>query len=150
MAKRTRSATKRASSTAPNTSSGTPTADMLEKRVVAFAEQLGQIAGTVHAKTAGLMDGATVKKELARVRDGAADLLQRLTAGGQDVAEKKPAAGSATRRSRGRSGGTVDAPGKKRRPPTPTHPGANPAGSQAAKMRSAKTMIKTPRRRGHG
>lgn len=150
MAKRTRSATKRTSSTARNTSSGTPTADMLEKRVVAFAEQLGRIAGTVHAKTAGWMDGDTLKTELARVRDGAADLLQRFTAGGQDVAEKKPAARSPTRRSRGRSGGTVDAPGKKRRPPTPTDPDANQAGSQAAKMRAAKTMIKTPRRRGRG
>ena len=150
MAKRTHSAIKRTSSTAPNTSSDTPTADMLEKRMVAFAEQLGRIAGTVHAKTAGLMDGDTLKKELARVRDGATDLLQRLTAGGQDVGEKKPAAGSAARRSRKRSGGTVEAPGKKHRPPTPTEPGANQAGSQAAKMRSAKTMIKTPRRRGRG
>jgi hypothetical protein len=57
MTKRTRSATKRTSIPKPNTSSATPTADMLEKRVVAFAEQLGRIAGTVHAKTAGLMDG---------------------------------------------------------------------------------------------
>jgi hypothetical protein len=150
MTKRTRSATKRTSIPKPNTSSATPTADMLEKRVVAFAEQLGRIAGTVHAKTAGLMDGDTLKKELARVRDGAADLLHRLTPGGQDVAANKPAAGSATRRSRGRSGGTVDAPGKKRRPPTPTDPGAKRAGSQAAKMRAAKTMIKTSRRRGRG
>jgi hypothetical protein len=123
---------------------------MLEKRVVALAEQLGRIAGTVHAKTAGLMDGDALKKELARVRDSAADLLQRLTAGLQDVAKNKPPAGSATRRSRGRSGGIVDAPGKKRRPPTPTDPGANRADSQAAKMRAAKTMVKTPRRRGRG
>jgi hypothetical protein len=123
---------------------------MLEKRVVAFAEQLGRIAGTVHAKTAGLMDGATVKKELARVRDGAADLLQRLTADAQDVAENRPAAGAATRRSRGRSGGIVDAPGKKRRAPTPAGSGATRAKSQTAKMRAAKTMVKTPRRRGRG
>ena len=146
MTKRTRTATRRTSSTA----SETPTAGMLEKRVVAFAEQLGRIAGTVHAKTAGLMDGATVKKELARVRDGTADLLQRLTADAQDVAENRPTAGAATRRSRGRSGGIVDAPGKKHRPPTPTDPGANRADSQAAKMRAAKTMVKTPRRRGRG
>ena len=86
MAKRTHSASKRNSSTAPSTS-GTPTADVLEKQVVAFAEQLGRIAGTVHAKTAGWMDGDALKKELARVRDGAADLLQRLTADAQDVAE---------------------------------------------------------------
>ena len=149
MAKRTHSASKRNSSTAPSTS-GTPTADVLEKQVVAFAEQLGRIAGTVHAKTAGWMDGDALKKELARVRDGAADLLQRLTADVQDVAENRPAAGAATRRSRGRSGGIVDAPGKKHRPPTPTDPGANRADSQAAKMRAAKTMVKTPRRRGRG
>ena len=149
MAKRTHSASKRNSSTAPSTS-GTPTADVLEKQVVAFAEQLGRIAGTVHAKTAGWMDGDALKKELARVRDGAADLLQRLTADAQDVAENRPAAGAATRRSRGRSGGIVDAPGKKHRPPTPTDPGANRADSQAAKMRAAKTMVKTSRHRGRG
>ena len=149
MAKRIHSATGRTSSTAPDTSSSTPTADMLENRVVAFAEQLGRIAGTVHAKAEGWMDGDALKKELARVRDGAADLLQRLTADTQDVAENRPAAGS-TRRSRGRSGGTVDAPGKKRRPPTPADPSANRAGSQAAKMRDAKTMVKTSRRRGRG
>ena len=150
MAKRTHSATKRNSSTAPSTTSGTPTADVLEKQVVAFAEQLGRIAGTVHAKTAGWMDGDALKKELARVRDGAADLLQRLTADPQDVAKNKRAAASATRRSRGRSGGIVDAPGKKRRAPTPAGSGATRAKSQTAKMRAAKTMVKTPRRRGRG
>jgi hypothetical protein len=147
MTKRTGSATRRTSNKAANPSPETPTADMLEKRVVAFAEQLGRIAGTVHAKTAGLMDGDALKKELARVRDGAADLLQRLTTG---APENKPAAGSATRRSRGRSGGIVDAPGKKRRPPTPAGPGATRAQSQAAKIRAAKTMVKTQRRRGRG
>jgi len=124
--------------------------DALGERVLAFAEQLGRIAGTVQAKSAGWMDGDALKKELARVRDGAADLLQRLTADAQDVAENRPTAGAATRRSRGRSGGIVDAPGKKHRPPTPTDPGANRADSQAAKMRAAKTMVKTPRRRGRG
>jgi hypothetical protein len=150
MTKRTHSATRRNSSTAPSTSSGTPTADVLEQRVVAFAEQLGRIAGTVHGKAAGWMDGDALKKELARVRDGAADLLQRLTADAQDVAENRPTAGAAIKRSRGRSGGIVDAPGKKRRPPTPTDPGANRGDSQAAKMRAAKTMVKTLRRRGRG
>ena len=116
--------------------------------MVAFAEQLGRIAGTVHAKAAGWMDGDALQNELARVRDGAADLLQRLTANAQQGAKNRPTA--ATRRSRGRSGGIVDAPGKKRRPPTPTDPGANRADSQAAKMRAAKTMVKTRRRRGRG
>jgi len=150
MTRGTHSATRRNSNTAPNTSSGTPTADVLEERMVAFAEQLGRIAGTVHAKAAGWMDGDELKKELARVRDGAADLLQRLTPDAPAVAENRSTAGAAPRRSRARSGGIVDAPGKKHRPPTPTDPSANRAGSQAAKMRAAKTMAKTPRRRGRG
>jgi hypothetical protein len=115
--------------------------------VLAFAEQLGRIAGTVQAKTAGWMDGDTLKKELARVRDGAVDLLQHLTADAPPVAENRPTAGAVIRRSRGRSGGIVDARGKKHRSPTPTNPGANRADSQAAKMRAAKTMVKTPRHR---
>jgi hypothetical protein len=43
-----------------------------------------------------------------------------------------------------------DAPGKKHRPPMPTDPGANRVDSQSAKMRDAKTMVKTFRRRGRG
>jgi hypothetical protein len=53
-------------------------------------------------------------------------------------------------KARRRSGGVVDAPGKKHRKPTPTDPSANIADSQAAKMRTAKTMVKTNRRRGRG
>jgi hypothetical protein len=122
--------------------------DGLEERVLAFAEQLGRIAGTVQAKTAGWMDGDALKKELARVRDGAAELLQQLTADAPPTAASRPTA--APSRSRGRSGGIVDAPGKKHRPPMPTDPGATRVDSQAAKMRAAKTMVKTSRRRGRG
>ena len=150
MTRHNHSAPRRNSNTAPNTSSGTPTADVLEERVVAFAEHLGRIAGTVQAKAAGWMDGDALKKELARVRDGAADLLQRLTPDTPAVAENRPTGGAARRPSRARSGGIVDAPGKKHRSPMPTDPGANRADSQAAKMRAAKTMVKTPRRRGRG
>ena len=149
MTKRSPKANPRDSSPAPATSAGTPRADGLEERVLAFAEQLGRIAGTVQAKTAGWIDGDALKKELARVRDGATDLLQQLT-DASPVPATKPTAAPAPRRSRGRSGGIVDAPGKKHRPPLPTDPGANRAGSQAAKMRAAKTMVKTFRRRGRG
>jgi len=125
--------------------------DGLEERVLAFAEQLGRIAGTVQAKTAGWMDGDALKNELASVRDGAADLLQQLTAAVPHVvAVSTPTGAAPPRRSRGRSGGIVDAPGKKHRPPTPTDPAAKRAASQAAKLRAAKTMVKTPRRRGRG
>ena len=96
------------------------------------------------------MDGDALKKELARVRDGEADLLQRLTPDAPAVVENSPTAVVAPRRSRARSGGMVDAPGKKHRPPMPTDPVANRANNQAKKMRAAKTIVKTPRRRGRG
>ena len=150
MMRRSPSLTQRDSSTASTTSPGTPKVDGLEERVLAFAEQLGRISSAVQAKTAGWMDGDTLKKELARVRDGAADLLRQLTADAPPVAENRPTGGAAVGSSRGRSGGIVDAPGKKHRAPMPTDPGANRADSQAAKMRAAKTMVKTSRHRGRG
>src|SRR6185436_1719840 len=91
MTRRTPSTTQRRNwSAAPNPSSGTPRVDGLEERVLAFAEQLGRIAGTVQAKTAGWMDGDALKKDLARVRDGAADLLHQLTADAPPVAVSRP------------------------------------------------------------
>ena len=148
MTRRSPSATQRNSSIAPTTSPGTPSVDRLEERVLAFAAELGRIAGTVQAKTAGWMDRDTLKKEFAHVRDGAADLLHQFRPDAPAVAENRPTAGAAIARSRGRSGRIVDAPGKKHRPPLPTDPGANRADSQAGKMRAAKTMVKTSRHRG--
>ena len=130
--------------------SGATTADAMEQRVVAFAEQLGRIAGTVQAKAEGWMDRGTLNKQIASVRDGAADLLKQLAGRATKASKKQPAAAAARRRNKGRSGGVVDAPGKKHRKPMPTDPGANIADSQAAKMRTAKTMVKTNRRRGRG
>jgi hypothetical protein len=118
--------------------------------VLAIAEQLGQIAGTVQAKTAGWMDRDALKQELARVRDGAADLLQQLTGDATAVAKRSPTSTAALRTNKGRSGGAVDAPGKKHRSRLPSDPDASHLDSQAAKMRAAKTMVKTNRRRGRG
>jgi hypothetical protein len=129
--------------------SGATTANAVEQRVVEFAEQLGRIAGTVQAKAEGWMDRETLTEQIASVRDGAADLLKQLAAGATMVS-KKPVAAAARRGNKGRSGGRVDAPGKKHREPMPTDPGARMADSQAAKMRTAKAMQKTNRRRGRG
>jgi hypothetical protein len=147
--------TKRTQRTRPNssavqtTSSGAATDSALEQRVLAFAEQLGRIAGTVQAKTSRWMNDDTLKDELARVRDGAADLLTQLTGGGTAVAQK-PVAAAAVPGPRKRSGGVVDAPGKKHRSRMPSDPDESHVRSQAAKMRAAKTMVKTNRRRGRG
>jgi hypothetical protein len=65
-------------------------------------------------------------------------------------ASKSEPAAAADERYQGRSGGVVDAPGKKHRKPLPADPGATIVHEQAAKMRTAKTMVKTNRRRGRG
>ena len=70
--------------------------------------------------------------------------------GATDVSSATTAASAAPGVAKGRSGGVVDAPGKKHRKPMPADPGANIVDSQAAKLRMAKTMVKTNRRRGRG
>ena len=117
---------------------------------MAFAEQLGRMAGTIQTRAEGWMDRETLNRQIAGVRDGAADLLEQLAGGAMKASKKKPAAAAARGGNKGRSGGVVDAPGKKHRKPPPTDPGANIADSQAAKMWTAKTMVKTNRRRGRG
>jgi hypothetical protein len=126
------------------------TTDAIEPRVVAFAEELGRIAGTFQATAEGWLDRETLKKQIASVRDGAADLLKQLAGGATKALKKTPAVATVRGGTKDRSGGMVDAPGKKHRKPMPTVPGAGSADSQAAKMRTAKTMIKTTRRRGRG
>jgi len=84
------------------------------------------------------------------VRDGAADLLQQLAADAPAVAEnqtdcrgsnqKKPRTQWRHRRRTWEETSSAHA----------DRSGASRADRQAAKMRAAKTMIKTPRRRGRG
>ncbi len=68
--------TTRTKSGAPDLS-GATTADAMEQRVMAFAEQLGRIVGTFQARAEGWMDREMLKKQIAGVRDGAADLLEQ-------------------------------------------------------------------------
>ena len=129
---------------------GAMTADSLEQRVLAFAEQLGRMAGTIQGKAEGLLDSEALNEHIATVRDGAAHLLNQLAGSAPKGPSKKAAAATARGRNTGRSGGVVDAPGKKHRRPAPAGPSAKLADSQASKMRTAKTMVKTNRHRGRG
>jgi len=93
------------------------TSDLVEQKVVAFAEQLGLLVGTVQAKAEGWLDRKTLSQELGRIRDSAAELFDQVNRGGtllQKTAAKQTAT-SATRPSRG----PVDAPGKRHRKPLP-------------------------------
>jgi hypothetical protein len=130
--------------------------------VLAFAEQLGRMIGIIQVKAEGWMDRATLNPQIARVRDGATELLEHLadavttaatTASQKSSKMNSPAAahartGTARSATKGRSGGAVDAPGKKRRKRAAADPDATIAASQAAKVRAAKPMEKTTKRRG--
>ena len=70
------------------TASGAKAADAMEQRLVAFAEQLGRMAGTFQAKADGWMDRETLNRQIASVRDGAADLLEQLAGGAKKAAKK--------------------------------------------------------------
>ena len=145
MAKRdnqTKQAKRGTTATSTPESAGNP----MEQRLAAFAEQLGWMAGTIHAKAEGWMDGDTLSKQIASVRDGAAQLLDQLRDRTTKATKKQSAATATRRENKGRSGGVVDAPGKKHRKPPAA--GAKLANSQAAKLRTAKTT--TNRRRGRG
>jgi hypothetical protein len=149
MAKRDNGATQKSGGTATDASAAT-TADVIEQRVLAFAEQVGRIAGTFQAKAEGWMDRETLSTQVASLRDAAADLLEQLAGGATKASKKKPAASTVRGETTRRSGGVIDAPGKKHRKPMPSDPDASMVDSQAAKMRTAKTMTKTNRRRGRG
>jgi hypothetical protein len=176
---------------AAGTTSGSGSA---EDRVIALAEQLGRIVGTVQAKAGGLLDRDTLMQQISQVRDGATHLLEHLGVGGDQAetgstgadrqeapeaaspgrntggqdgkrsrqqnsraaagggrqkasAEAPGGAGRQNNRptTRGRSGGVVDAPGKKHRKPVPNEIRANAADTgRLAKMK----MVNASRRRG--
>src|SRR6188474_579313 len=169
--------------------------DSMENRMLAFAEQLGRIVGTVQAKAEGWLDRDALSAQISTVRDSASELLNQLggavskqaaasrtasrtrpgtaaesTKGGAKgkaaakpktsakgrVASKARAsatsgAAAAKGAGKGRSGGVVDAPGKKHRKPTPSESGAtgNPRGEGAriAKLKTA-TRNRIQQRRG--
>lgn len=113
---------------AKNTQTKVATADTVESKVVALAEQLGWFLGTVKGKADGLLANESVRQEVARIRDGAAELMEFVNRAG---ASAKQAAAGASRTARNAAGpqpvvavpkpsrGAVDAPGKRHRKPPP-------------------------------
>src|SRR4051794_17487811 len=177
--------------TAPPADAGTTT-DAMEQRVVAFAEQLGRIVGTVQARTEGWMDRDALNAQVAGVRDSASELLDQLkntvskgaaavTRGG-DATEatgnsgaaakgsvsaassgssgrsgasratgaKKTAAAATTSNNKGRSGGFVDAPGKKHRKPMPAETRSMAADTKKNVYRGRQSFVQPLKRNGRG
>jgi hypothetical protein len=109
------------------------TSDM-EKRVLAFAEQIGRIAGTVQAKAEGWLDRDNLNAQLATIRDSASDLLDEI--GVSNVI--------ATVKRRGQAGAanvSTAAPSPKRAGTAAARPAAKRAGSakKPTKMGAAST-----------
>jgi hypothetical protein len=155
MAKRDSGGKQNTTTKATPTASST-TGDAMEQVVLAFAEQLGRIAGTVQAKAEGWMDRDALRQQVAGVRDSAAELLDQLAEGVTSMAStaKKAAttaaAATSEAASKGRSGGVVDAPGKKHRKPMPPDPRTVAADAKRANMRSSQASVKTTKKRGRG
>jgi hypothetical protein len=115
----------------------------VEQKVLALAEEMGRLIGTVQARTDGWLDPQSMRDQLTRIHDGATDLLAHLgDAAGKSGASAPQAAG---RNSSGRSGGKVDAPGKKHRPPPPSVRPAKPSDDRVAKLKAANRSIRRPR-----
>jgi hypothetical protein len=110
----------------------------VEPMVIALAEQLGSFLGRVQKKADGLLDKAALRRQASQIRDGATQLLNQVNRTsvavrklaapkrhgreGESVAKpavKKSKAKSHASATKGRSGGAVDAQGKRHRKPPP-------------------------------
>jgi hypothetical protein len=123
----------------------------VEERVVAFAEQLGRLIGTVESKSERWVDQKALNDQLTQIRDGAADLLKHLgsaLASGRAAAKPQKARSKAAT-SVGRSGGAVDAPGKTHRKMAKGARGAKHSDQRISKIKAAK-MLRRPQRTGKG
>ena len=116
------------------------TPDAVEQKLVALAEQMGRLIGTVQGTAEGWLDPKYMRDQITRIQDGATDLLSHLG----NARSAEPASQPA-RPPRGRSGGKVDAPGKKHRPPPPSTRPAKPSDDRVAKLKAANRSIRRPR-----
>jgi hypothetical protein len=124
---------------------GSIAADGIEPKVIAFAEQLGRLIGTVEAKAEGWLDRKMLNAELARIRDGASELIDRMNRARVSLKKAAATPASAARPSRG----AVDAPGKRHRKPPSQERLDKRMGEPTGKHLGQKTF-KNSMRRGRG
>lgn len=123
------------------------TNELIERKVIAFAEQLGSLMGTVQAKAEGWLDRKALSKEISRIRDGAAALLDQVNFEGTAAATSASRETGSTRASR-LSRGPVDAPGKRHRKPLPREPIRKRMGEPTGKQMGQKSAKNARRGRG--
>lgn len=105
----------------------------LGEQAIALAEQLGRIAGTIEGTAESWMNRQQLTDQLARVRDGANQMLEGLMARARTKGAKKKAAPAA----RTRQADPARAPGKRRRKPAPSKKGVKKSDERIPKMRTA-------------
>jgi hypothetical protein len=137
---------KSTASPSPSEASSQNAPQALEDKVVALAEQMGRLIGTVQAKAEGWLDPQQMRDHLTRIQADATDLLAHLTPGKARDKSNASAGAPAARSARGRSGGKVDAPGKKHRPPPPSQREKKPSNDRVAKLKASNRSIRRPRR----
>jgi hypothetical protein len=118
--------------------------DAIERNVVAFAEQVGFLIGTVQARTEGWLDRERLSHVVGQIRDHSAQLLKQVKAMGPSKPSQSKSP-SAAKRGRG----PVDAPGKRHRKPPPQETITRRMGKPEIERLNAKGM-KTGRFRKRG
>jgi hypothetical protein len=111
----------------------------IEHRVVALAEQVGRLAGTVRGKADGLIDRPALKLHLGHIRESVTALLEHVTRD-KGGAGKTPEAAPLKR-----DHDAVRAPGKKHRKAPQRRPGIPHSDETIAKVSVAR-MRKQGRR----
>jgi hypothetical protein len=122
------------------------TSDLVADKLVALAEQLEVLVGTVQAKAEGRLDPTRLTSTIGRIQDSAADLLAHLNR--EDTVLNTPAQRTATSPAR-RSRGPVDAPGKRHRKPLPQERLDRKTGEPSGKQMGQKNFQRG-RRSGRG
>ncbi len=125
----------------------------LGEQAIALAEQLGRIAGTIEGTAESWVNRQQLTDQLARVRDGATQMLEGLTSGiakGREAAStlRLPGLGRKSKRgkkkaapaARTRQADPARAPGKRRRKPAPSMKGVKKSDEKISKLRAAAEM----------
>jgi len=141
-----------------NQADGQTTNDGVEPMVLALAEQLGTFLGRVQARAEGWLENEELREQVGKIRDGATQLLDRVnrasaaarqSAAKETPAAKQSAASPTTRAANGRSGGGVDAPGKRHRQPPPQE-AINKRMGEVQGKRAGQKQFKVGKSRGRG
>jgi hypothetical protein len=112
----------------------------LGEQAIRLAEQLGRMAGTIEGTAEAWLNRQTLAEQLARVRDGATEMLKGLGAGVSTRRTRSKGKSAKAAAAQPRKTDPARAPGKRRRRPAPSMRGVKKSNQAISKMRTAKTV----------